>query len=349
MILFIPASGQETAADWYVLGHELIDQGNIDQGILALDRAIELNNSYSAAWYLKIFTLANYCRYGEAIDAANESLKINSRDASLWYQKAQILEMYGEDLQINNKDVVITDSDISHIDSMYGEALECLNKSLELNPSDEHNSTKGSMVDVSAHLLNDKGLKLTRLKQYKEALEDFNESIKIEPYNPFFNYCKLIVLHILGSNPNASIMTQQTFAGNMKEPLSNMSKTIATLHNITPWNKTGTISGGTTISTNSFMKAIDDYIKEPLSNKSQTNQSLRSKHTVMNDINDKFNKSMNAIDAWTNAYHKQMYVPSNRSRKNEFNNITFDLPISYWRYANGTDWRYYTGLDTFLS
>ncbi|MGA9098179.1 MAG: hypothetical protein WB392_04530 [Methanotrichaceae archaeon] len=42
VVLFITASGQEAAECWYAIGHKLIDRGNIDKGIQALDRVIEL-------------------------------------------------------------------------------------------------------------------------------------------------------------------------------------------------------------------------------------------------------------------------------------------------------------------
>ncbi len=182
---------REIAIDWYKKGFDLENQNKIDQAVQAFDNAKKLNTNNTDRLDNIIYYFANSCRYTQALDAVDEAIKINPRDSSFWYLKAWTLKMYAEDLQITKGE------NISNADSLYNQSLDCLNRSLELSSLDERNSTKPLVEDVKAHIINDKGLELAKAGRWEEALEDYNHSLKVAPYNSLFNYDKLYALTAL--------------------------------------------------------------------------------------------------------------------------------------------------------
>jgi len=98
---------------WLYKGMSLYSLGNLKDGIINIDRALDLNSSLAEAWLTKMNIFLITRKFEEALKCCNEALKIHPN--KYWGQKASVHEH------------------LKH----FKEALECVDKFLTYNPDND--------------------------------------------------------------------------------------------------------------------------------------------------------------------------------------------------------------------
>lgn len=75
--------GQDNALLHYSLGQAYLNDGKTTSAIKHLDRAIELDPEYSAAWKLYARSLANNDQINEAIDAYKKGISVAEKKGDI--------------------------------------------------------------------------------------------------------------------------------------------------------------------------------------------------------------------------------------------------------------------------
>ena len=144
-MLCMPAFGQTTAEEWIAEGVALMNQGEYNETLQALDNAIQLDPQDADAWYNKGRVLGIKGSYDEAIKAFDKAIEINPRFAQAWYNKGNVL--------MNLRD--------------YDGAVQAYDKSHKLSPPG------------LAYTWYYEGIALDKLGKYEEAIQAYDEAIGI--------------------------------------------------------------------------------------------------------------------------------------------------------------------------
>jgi len=168
-----------TAKDHFETGLEFYEIKNYEQALVSYEKAIELDDNYSAPWNGKGDIYDNLAKYDNALSCYDKAIQINEMSVDAWNGKGNVYRLIGD----------------------YTYALECFNKALEF---DSYNTTswngKGNIFaeqkDYERALdcfdkvlglnenhipsLNGKGNVYTELEEYKKALNCFDKAIQID-------------------------------------------------------------------------------------------------------------------------------------------------------------------------
>jgi tetratricopeptide (TPR) repeat protein len=101
-------------------GRFLFNQGNFYEALQAFNKAIDLNQSYTAAWVNKGITLNRLNKCDDALIAYDKAIGYDSKDPIAWFNKGNTLYMMGnykESLQAYKN---ATDIDPNYARSYYG-------------------------------------------------------------------------------------------------------------------------------------------------------------------------------------------------------------------------------------
>jgi tetratricopeptide (TPR) repeat protein len=128
------------------LAEGALNVGRVDDALLALEVAIELDGGLVQAWSLRGAALSQKGRFAEAVEAQRRAVEIDPQNASAWSSLARDL----------------------HALKRYQEALEAADRALEIRPG-------------LAFALNSKGLALEGMKRSEEALEAFDLALAADP------------------------------------------------------------------------------------------------------------------------------------------------------------------------
>jgi len=170
----------EDPVSWYERGKELYFQGQLEEALNALEKALELDPEYVDAWNGKGIVLDDLGRYEEAIEAYDKALALDPEFAYAWNNKGNALgnlgryeeaiEAYDKALALDpeyadawyNKGIALGNLD------RYEEAIEAYEKALALDSG-----------YVAAW--NNKGNALYNLGQYEEAIEAYEKALALDP------------------------------------------------------------------------------------------------------------------------------------------------------------------------
>jgi len=156
----------EKAFVWFERAHLFAEEGDYNETMAALERAVELAPEDKNFWINGgILLSAHLGRYEEALIYFDKGLQLDPEDADAWLSKAQIL---GPNL------------------GRYNESLEACDKAIEIDPENPD----------SWRL---RGLILMNLGGDEEALAAFEEAIELDPQNGHSWYLKGNLLRYLGS------------------------------------------------------------------------------------------------------------------------------------------------------
>jgi len=105
--------GPETAYSWIDKGNALVEQGNYEEAVKALDNATKLSPQDKHIWMSKGLILsAHLSRYNESIEAYERAIHIDPGEADAWFGKGAALNKTGR----------------------YEEAITSLDRAIELDP-----------------------------------------------------------------------------------------------------------------------------------------------------------------------------------------------------------------------
>ncbi|MEM9542733.1 MAG: tetratricopeptide repeat protein, partial [Cyanobacteria bacterium P01_E01_bin.42] len=145
----------EDAYTWALRGINLSELKRYEEAIESYNEAIRIDSDYAAAWCARGNTLNSLGRYEEAIFSYDKAIEINPKSAWIWVCKSKTLDKL----------------------ERYEEALMLCNKAIEIEPKDAYpRLLKVSILLSLKHL---QGTNFLGLKQYKDAINSFHESIKI--------------------------------------------------------------------------------------------------------------------------------------------------------------------------
>lgn len=134
------------AVNTYKYAISLSQNGQIQEAILALDSAIQIDNNFIEAWFLKGNILDDTGNYNAAIMCFNKVLSINPNLPTVWFNRAMSM--------LNSQ--------------RYQETVESANKAVELSPN-------------FYQAWNTKASALQMLSRHNEAITSYVKAIKIKP------------------------------------------------------------------------------------------------------------------------------------------------------------------------
>lgn len=169
------------AIDWLNYDNQLWRLGNHQAAIQAFDKAIQLKPNLYEAWYAKGETLTNQKKYKDAILFFEKATQINRNFALVWKLRG---------LNLLNL-------------SRYKEALASFDQATQLQPNDFGNQLWQGVIllifnqDTSARDAFSEAIKIypfavayrgrgdayDKLKEYQQALADYNQAIRLNPDN----------------------------------------------------------------------------------------------------------------------------------------------------------------------
>jgi len=129
----LPASGQQTAEEWFIQGDVLWEQGKYDEAIKCFDEAFRLGDPpntevlllalvimpasgqmIAEAWNNQGVALETQSKYDEAINAFDEAIRINPQFPEAWNNKGMALKHKAQ--------------------GEYDEALAAFDEAIRINP-----------------------------------------------------------------------------------------------------------------------------------------------------------------------------------------------------------------------
>jgi len=137
-------------------GFFLEQQEQLDQAIVFYEKALKINPKFYNAWLGRGNALTEKKHYQEAIYSFQQAIDIKPDDYKSLAARGETLILMGK-----------RDGDRTR----YEEAITSLDKALSLSPND-------------SYAYYQRGLAKEALGRYKEALIDYNKSIKIDPHYP---------------------------------------------------------------------------------------------------------------------------------------------------------------------
>ena len=144
-----------------------------------LEEAISRNPNNFDLWNFKGVALAKLSRYDESISCFDIAIMLNPKSANLWMNKGDSLSKQGRieesiksfdnalKLDTNNSRALSLKASLLLNQGKYVDALECLDK-----------VTQKTNEKV---LWNDKGVALAGLGKYQEAIQSYENALKIDP------------------------------------------------------------------------------------------------------------------------------------------------------------------------
>ena len=166
-----------------LLGSLVLRDGEAQQAVNLLKRALKINPRYPNAHYNLGLALSKLNRHEEAIDSYKHTIDLNSRDADAYNDRGislQKLARYSEALKSHKQAIEIEPRHFRALNNhglalaylnRHEEALACYARSLEIKPD-------------YAEAYNNRGNLLKDLNQLEKAFADFNTALTIKPDYP---------------------------------------------------------------------------------------------------------------------------------------------------------------------
>jgi tetratricopeptide (TPR) repeat protein len=220
-----------------VIGFSRFDLGLYDEAIVELDKALNLNPNYDAAYFTKGISLSRLGKDEEAIVEYDKGLKINPNGNALLLKGLSLSRLgkdeeaiveYDKGLKINPNDAYAYNNKGLSLHNLgrYVEAIVEYDKSLQINPNDADTFyLKGNSLallyryvesiveyDKAIELnpkydsaFNNKGLSLYNLGRYVEAIVEYDKGLKINPNDAYAYNNKGLSLYNLGRYAEAIV------------------------------------------------------------------------------------------------------------------------------------------------
>lgn len=142
-----PPGNNAKETDWLNYGNQLWRLFYYQDAVEAFDKAISINPDIAIAYYARGLALRDWGKYPEALASFDQATQKNDKLYEAWREKSRMLAFF------------------LHQDS---EALASINQAIKLNQN-----------DFALYLL--QGDILARLKRYSDAVEAYNQAIRLNP------------------------------------------------------------------------------------------------------------------------------------------------------------------------
>jgi tetratricopeptide (TPR) repeat protein len=187
---------------WYGKSYALGYLGRYGEVIECYDKIIELDSKHVGAWYSKGLVLDNLGKNEEAIACYDKVIQINPENIDAWLSKGISLgkmdkfdestKCYDKVIQINpeNVDAWYNKGVSLGILHRYKEAIECYDNIIKLHPNDDlawygkldcYEEVTKMLDPRNIDAWYGKCVVLGYLSRYEEAIECYNEVIKLDP------------------------------------------------------------------------------------------------------------------------------------------------------------------------
>ncbi len=165
----IVSSSLETKVEnyYYNKGVELLESGNYKEGINALNQAIQLDPNNADAWNNKAWAYNQMKEYEKSIESSEHAIQLNPNDADSYFNKGGALIGLGR-----NEEAIIALDEALRIDPNYEVAKQARNLIL----TGKYASNSNQAIEWY-----NKGVDLGTLGQYQEAIEAYDQALKINP------------------------------------------------------------------------------------------------------------------------------------------------------------------------
>lgn len=153
-LLFNISCRENTASHYFKNGNAKYQLKNYKSAVQDLDQAIELENDYIDAYFVRALCYGNLKKYNKALNDFNKVIELNPDYANAYINRGfYVLEKTGD----------------------FEGAINDYNKFLELNVDGDYN----------AFAYSNRGYAKYRLNDYEGAMDDIQESILLNPDNSF--------------------------------------------------------------------------------------------------------------------------------------------------------------------
>jgi len=153
---------------YYNRAHAYSSQGDYQQALKDIDRAITYNPKYAQAYYIRGIDYIGLGDYQQALKDLDKAIECNPQFAQAYYYSANVY------IRLEN----------------YQKALKDLDKVIEIDPN-----------NFTAY--NDRGLSYYTLGKFKEAITDYSQAITLNPGNSTYYYNRGMVYFKIGKNTEA--------------------------------------------------------------------------------------------------------------------------------------------------
>lgn len=145
---------------YYNKGLNFINEGNYDEALMYIDKAIEMDKESPDYWFSKVKCLTELEMYSDALKCFDDAIKFNPDDDLIKVNKVDLLCKYANKLSDAGK---------------FKEPLKLYDEAISLIPGDE--KIKYKKVKLLCNHAND----LVNKDKFKEPLKLFDEAIKLVP------------------------------------------------------------------------------------------------------------------------------------------------------------------------
>ena len=167
----------------FLRGFSRCEIGELKDSIEDFSKVIRLNPDDSSAYNLRGFVYNNTEEYDKAIPDLDEAIRLNPYDVDAHIHRADAKDAIGD------ADGAMEDREIANILSIdLAQKAHGLGKEKAIaGEHEEAIKEYGKAIDYKPDFIDpyyDRGLAKLELRQYKEAIEDFDEYIRLKPNDP---------------------------------------------------------------------------------------------------------------------------------------------------------------------
>jgi len=182
--------------DFFRKGTQLLGTNNYHEAIANFDQAIEIQPSYSEAWYMKGYALFSLEKYQKALVAYDRALENNPDYVDAWHDRGSILRNLGR-----NQEAIASYDKAIEIQPDYALAWHNRGKALfameiyeeAINSFDKAIQSESNNADAWIS----KGDVYKKLKSYEEAISAYNQAMLVKPKSNGWLY-QIQILRQLG-------------------------------------------------------------------------------------------------------------------------------------------------------
>jgi len=186
-----PEKGTSLSFAWHNKGFYLYKLGRLSEAIRCYDESLKLDPDYAPACYNKGYALHKMRDYEQAIGCYDRALELEPENEVTWENKGWSLFRllryedsilcYDKALEINPRSVKAWNGKGQALGKIRGrleEALMCLDEALTLASEAKLDELD---PEYAAAIFDNKGYVLNELQRYGEAIDYFDEALRLDP------------------------------------------------------------------------------------------------------------------------------------------------------------------------
>jgi len=146
----------------------------------ALDKAIALEPNYTITYSIKATILRNQQDYRGAIDEISKAINIEPQNPNLYIERSEYKSTFAVQLKLESKPYF----------DMYAEKINDLTKAIEFDDPKTYNNYYEGYWSNKLYCFYERAEVKRELNDYRGAISDYSECIKLDPNNSLFYYHK---------------------------------------------------------------------------------------------------------------------------------------------------------------